>query len=616
MNDRQNYTLDIIGRIDEDIIDNATEYCARMRRLAQSRRRRGIVGLSAIAAALVLVVSVLLVIAPFIFNTGTPSYIITGVERLPSADGVESYRIIYSDGATATFTVEGGSGDSAVTGVSKTDKGEMLISLGSGNTLNLGNYIGERSDGNTRDTNVKGVTIDKEGAMSLSLVNHSEIGLGEVHKDRGDDNLTISMARISDDGELVLGFASGATINLGRVVGKDGKDGAGISYIQISDSGELIITLTDRTEINLGRVRGEDGVGVAKSEINEAGELCLTYTNGAFVNLGRVRGENGKDGRSAYEIYKDKYGYDGTESEWIDDLANGRLGALQKYSVYFNTGTSVSVDTQEVIRGGKVEKPTDPTRPGYTFRGWYVDDEKWSFSGSSVTEDITLVARWEIITYPISYSLGGGSNSGYNPTSYTVEKEISLEKPSRRGYSFDGWYSNSGFTSPVEKITKGSTGELVLYAKWTAISYPITYHPDGGTLNAPGPSSYTVESSFSLPTPTKEHYAFVGWCIDEGCTTPISSVAPGMVGELSFYAKWADDNYTITYRLCGGSSRGDNPESYTYGSQFDFNEPVRAGYNFSAGIRTRDITTESAASTRRWMGISQYTPLGKWLSIP
>ena len=91
-------------------------------------------------------------------------------------------------------------------------------------------------------------------------------------------------------------------------------------------------------------------------------------------------------------------------------------------------------------------------------------------------EDITLYAKWNIITYSINYELDGGDNHFSNPSSYTIETNtIILSAPTKEGYTFEGWYSDSNFTNYVSEITIGSIGNVTLYAKWNINSYNINY---------------------------------------------------------------------------------------------------------------------------------------------
>ena len=76
-------------------------------------------------------------------------------------------------------------------------------------------------------------------------------------------------------------------------------------------------------------------------------------------------------------------------------------------------------------------------------------------------------AQWKKNTYKITYKLNSGKNNAKNPKKYTVTTStISLKNPTRKGYTFKGWYYDSKFKKKVTKIAKGSTGNKTLYAKW------------------------------------------------------------------------------------------------------------------------------------------------------
>ncbi|WP_439182286.1 InlB B-repeat-containing protein [Carboxylicivirga taeanensis] len=137
------------------------------------------------------------------------------------------------------------------------------------------------------------------------------------------------------------------------------------------------------------------------------------------------------------------------------------------------------------------------TRAGYAFKGWYHNAE---FTGEQVTSipqgstgDMELFAKWELISYGITYQLNGGVNAEGNVMNYTIEDEmLSLQPATRDGYVFKGWYSNADFTGEeVTTIPQGSTGDMELFAKWelaTSVSeleetsklYP---NPASGSVN-------------------------------------------------------------------------------------------------------------------------------------
>ena len=89
-----------------------------------------------------------------------------------------------------------------------------------------------------------------------------------------------------------------------------------------------------------------------------------------------------------------------------------------------------------------------------------------SASAAQNETTITLYAIWEKApSYKITYKLNKGKNNVSNPKTYTAEDEIKLKDPTRSGYHFAGWYSDSKYKKKVSTIEKGTKGTLVLYAK-------------------------------------------------------------------------------------------------------------------------------------------------------
>lgn len=146
------------------------------------------------------------------------------------------------------------------------------------------------------------------------------------------------------------------------------------------------------------------------------------------------------------------------------------------YTVIFDAnggnGTIASISVEE---GSEIELPENTfTKTGYSFAGWATSaDGNVSYSDKakiSITGNITLYAKWTAITYTITYEPNGGTNADGNPAGYTFETEtITLLAPSRQYFDFGGWYTDSEFSDSSKKneITKGSTGNIMLYAKWT-----------------------------------------------------------------------------------------------------------------------------------------------------
>jgi len=114
------------------------------------------------------------------------------------------------------------------------------------------------------------------------------------------------------------------------------------------------------------------------------------------------------------------------------------------------------------------------SKAGYTFVGWYTNPE---FTGNEVTNtvdligDATIYAKFETITYTITYIVDFGINPETNPTTYTAEDDtIVLEDPTNGIFTFDGWYDNPAYTGdPITEILSNSYGDLILFAKWILV---------------------------------------------------------------------------------------------------------------------------------------------------
>ncbi|MDR1682473.1 MAG: InlB B-repeat-containing protein [Candidatus Symbiothrix sp.] len=159
------------------------------------------------------------------------------------------------------------------------------------------------------------------------------------------------------------------------------------------------------------------------------------------------------------------------EVEYVKAYSSGAYAPGEEtFSITYNAdgGTGATNSTYEA-EGAAITLPT-LTKEGYTFQGWYDNGE---FTGEAVTEipegslgDKAFWAKWQIITYTITYHLNQGT--GAENATYTIESEtITLPVPVREGYNFLGWYINDRFAgAPITQIEQGSTGDKNYYAKW------------------------------------------------------------------------------------------------------------------------------------------------------
>ncbi|MBQ7715024.1 MAG: InlB B-repeat-containing protein, partial [Clostridia bacterium] len=201
---------------------------------------------------------------------------------------------------------------------------------------------------------------------------------------------------------------------------------------------------------------------------------------------------------------------------------------------------------------------------------FYGTEKEWDLVRYTAEDGNRYFVRANVI-FPvgkIEYHLNGGTNSAKNPATYDSTVGASLHTPTRKGYTFKGWYTDSGFKNKVTKIAAGTTGEVKLYAKWERATYKITYKLNNGKNSSKNPSKYTYSSSssVSLHTPTRKGYVIKGWYTDSKFKTKVTKIKAGTTGDVKLYAKWERATYKITYKLNNGKNSSKNPSKYTYSS--------------------------------------------------
>lgn len=157
-----------------------------------------------------------------------------------------------------------------------------------------------------------------------------------------------------------------------------------------------------------------------------------------------------------------------------------------------------------------------PTKRGYEFKGWYNSSERIPDNGDmwTYTTVESLKASWQIVNYEITYTMNGGTNDESNPSSYTVNDSVSLAKPTRNGYTFDGWYDEYG--NEIMSFGPDSVGSINLGAKWSANKYSLNVSSNDETLGTAtilSGKGYTDESII-IQAKTKGDAIFKGWYLE------------------------------------------------------------------------------------------------------
>jgi uncharacterized repeat protein (TIGR02543 family) len=147
---------------------------------------------------------------------------------------------------------------------------------------------------------------------------------------------------------------------------------------------------------------------------------------------------------------------------------------------------------------------------------------------------------WDPIIYSISYVLNGGTNHPSNPLNYVFGESVIFQNPTRDGYEFEGWFSDSSLTQSKNKIESVELGNVTIYAKWAIKLFNINYVLNGGNNSIYNINQYRAsDSRIYLLDPVRSGYAFVSWYLDSAFTTSIFNFEPSMVlSDLTVYAKW------------------------------------------------------------------------------
>ncbi|MBQ0064830.1 MAG: InlB B-repeat-containing protein, partial [Firmicutes bacterium] len=301
---------------------------------------------------------------------------------------------------------------------------------------------------------------------------------------------------------------------------------------------------------------------------------------------------------SLQEPVKKGYTFNGwyttsTFKEKKEEIKPGEMGNKKFYAKWILDTYSISYETYDGVNPSTNPKKYNvntaytlkaPTKQGYKFMGWYTEPEfvnKITAIKKGTVGDLQLYANWILTPYQITYVLGGGKNSANNPDQYNKSQHILLEDPTKNGYTFDGWYTNSTFKTANNEIVEGSTGVKKFYAKWILNKYSISYEMDGGINSAKNPKTFTVNQAYTLYSPTKTGYKFGGWYTDPAFTNKITSIKKGTFEDLTLYAMWIPNSYTITYFLDGGVNSLNNPGQYTCEDHIVLEAPVKEGFEFA-----------------------------------
>ncbi len=257
---------------------------------------------------------------------------------------------------------------------------------------------------------------------------------------------------------------------------------------------------------------------------------------------------------------------------------------VARYSVIFDSQGGSAVDeVAEVTFGDVISEPQAPIRNGFFFDGWYKQSgcvEQWDFYTNTVTSEMTLYAKW-IALHVVSFNSRGGSV--VVPIEIMDgEKLVEPTTPTRTGYTFDGWYKEMACKNRWNFNSETVISTIMLYAKWNALSFTITFDSQGGTAPAYKSKTITFGQTYgALPSVTRNGHTFGDWRTGKNGTG--TQVQPSTIfsdsSDQILYANWIIIPFIGP---CGGYVFYENPNYFT--DTWRYLEAASASYEFSGRI--------------------------------
>ena len=269
-------------------------------------------------------------------------------------------------------------------------------------------------------------------------------------------------------------------------------------------------------------------------------------------------------------------------NEW-DTMLNKNSGYIQNWNKMYSWGQDVSSGFASMR-----------ARRGYSSaRNWYSNSAPLSNSSLGfrpvlevLNPDTLGSGGLKVVTLDLGGGKLGGSSDAIhiivkNGSTFTAPASGGLTRPDGDAGSFFMWLGSNGkFYASGGNVPADVT---TLTVQWTAPTYAVTLHTNGGTINNGNVTEYTYGVGATLPTDvTRTGYTFKGWYGNESLTgSPVTAIGNTETGNKEYWAKWEINQYTIAYDLAGGTAEG-NPDTYTIETgAFTLKNPTKSGYTFT-----------------------------------
>ena len=216
-----------------------------------------------------------------------------------------------------------------------------------------------------------------------------------------------------------------------------------------------------------------------------------------------------------------------------------------EYTLTFATNGGSKINDLPVSAGTTVDLTKYiPIKEGCAFAGWYSDSKlTTAVTSLKLTADTTVYAKWTPAEYTLTFATNGGSKINDLPVSAGTTVDLTKYIPTKEGYAFAGWYSDSKLTTAVTSLKL--TADTTVYAKWTPAEYTLTFVTNGGSKINDLPVSMDTTVDLRQYVPVREGYDFVGWYADRKLTTPVTVLQ--LTEDTIVYAKWEETSVTLPF---------------------------------------------------------------------
>ncbi len=262
-----------------------------------------------------------------------------------------------------------------------------------------------------------------------------------------------------------------------------------------------------------------------------------------------------------------------------------------------------------------------PTKEGYTFVGWYFNNQLVTEIPVGTTGNITLEARWEekiVEPCKINYVLNGGVLPENAPYEFLPGNVVTLPVPTKDGYEFLGWSTKLGSSNYVTLVPATATADYKVYANWEKLDVysSISYELNGGEISGQAPETYLEGTGCDLPTATKSGYIFLGWTLETNSTAYLTAISKYTTGAVTLYAQWEIDNtFNISYVYEDGQLPT-KPASTFEEMEAEFWPAFQAWYGDTGNTQTFKETVLKKWSGNSDGGYKLYLPAGQGVQDP